>query len=376
MNAAADQRAQRGGDRARGRDEPVGARALGLAEVRSDQRHDRGHDQHRAQALQARPADHQHRQVRRQRRRQRPAGVDDAADRERTLAADDLPDLPAGDHQRRHHQRVHRDRRLNPGHRRVEIVGDRRDRRIHHRRVQGHHELARTQRQQDDASRTRSSPCCLRHCRFPLGARSFTAAPERGHAGGVAERSRDRDRRFPISRNGDYCRRCDWPEPRHPAAKLALSLSPARSSRPREPHAAPPVAWQERRTSAIPRFSCCLLAVAGAGSLTLPQVVQRRELVESRSRGNRPTSASSRRRSSRALECRLMDVRASDAERDATVNRLREAATEGRLTLEELTDRIEAAANAVMRSDLVPLTSDLPATAAVGVATQSAGVRG
>jgi hypothetical protein len=71
-----------------------------------------------------------------------------------------------------------------------------------------------------------------------------------------------------------------------------------------------------------------------------------------------------------------MDVRASDADRDATVNRLREAAAEGRLTLEELTDRIEAAANAVMRSDLVPLTSDLPATAAVGVATQSAGVRG
>ena len=54
-----------------------------------------------------------------------------------------------------------------------------------------------------------------------------------------------------------------------------------------------------------------------------------------------------------------MDVRASDAERDATVNRLRDAATEGRLTLEELTDRVEAAANAVTRSDLVPLTSDL-----------------
>jgi hypothetical protein len=83
-----------------------------------------------------------------------------------------------------------------------------------------------------------------------------------------------------------------------------------------------------------------------------------------------------RRRWSRALDCRLMDGRASDAERDATVNRLREAAAEGRLTLEELTDRIEAAANAEMRSDLVPLTSDLPATAAVGIATQSVGIRG
>jgi hypothetical protein len=72
----------------------------------------------------------------------------------------------------------------------------------------------------------------------------------------------------------------------------------------------------------------------------------------------------------------LMNVRASDADRDATVNRLREAAGEGQLTLEELTDRIEAAANAVMRSDLVLLTCDLPAAAAVSVATHSAGVRG
>jgi len=55
-----------------------------------------------------------------------------------------------------------------------------------------------------------------------------------------------------------------------------------------------------------------------------------------------------------------MDVRASDAERDAVVDQLREAAVEGRLTFEELTDRIEAASGAVMRSDLVPLTSDLP----------------
>jgi hypothetical protein len=71
-----------------------------------------------------------------------------------------------------------------------------------------------------------------------------------------------------------------------------------------------------------------------------------------------------------------MNVRASDADRDATVNLLREAAGEGRLTLEELTERIEAAANAVMRSDLVLLTGDLSTGAAVGVATQSAEVRG
>ena len=71
-----------------------------------------------------------------------------------------------------------------------------------------------------------------------------------------------------------------------------------------------------------------------------------------------------------------MDVRASDSERDATINRLREAAAEGRLTLEELSDRIEAAAEAVMRSDLVPLTSDLPATAVVGQESHAPNTRG
>ena len=55
-----------------------------------------------------------------------------------------------------------------------------------------------------------------------------------------------------------------------------------------------------------------------------------------------------------------MRVRASDAEREATVERLRDAAAEGRLTLEELADRIEAASRAVTRGELAPLLSDLP----------------
>src|SRR3954451_22564004 len=71
-----------------------------------------------------------------------------------------------------------------------------------------------------------------------------------------------------------------------------------------------------------------------------------------------------------------MDVRASDAERDAAVDQLRDAAAEGRLTLEELTDRIEAAFAAEMRSDLKALTADLPASPRVAVALPSAGVRG
>jgi Domain of unknown function (DUF1707)/Cell wall-active antibiotics response 4TMS YvqF len=71
-----------------------------------------------------------------------------------------------------------------------------------------------------------------------------------------------------------------------------------------------------------------------------------------------------------------MDVRASDAERDATVDRLRTAAAEGRLTLEELSDRIAGAAAAEMRSDLLPLTSDLPTTAVSGRTFKTAAVRG
>jgi hypothetical protein len=71
-----------------------------------------------------------------------------------------------------------------------------------------------------------------------------------------------------------------------------------------------------------------------------------------------------------------VNVRASDIDRDATVNRLREAAGEGRLTLEELSDRLEAAFDAVTRSDLALLTRDLPGAAAVGVATPPVEVRG
>lgn len=54
-------------------------------------------------------------------------------------------------------------------------------------------------------------------------------------------------------------------------------------------------------------------------------------------------------------------IRASDAERDATIERLRAAAGEGRLTLEELADRIEGATATRTRGELATLTADLPA---------------
>ena len=53
-------------------------------------------------------------------------------------------------------------------------------------------------------------------------------------------------------------------------------------------------------------------------------------------------------------------VRASDDEREAIVDRLRTAAGEGRLTLDDLADRLDRALAAVTRADLEPLIADLP----------------
>jgi Domain of unknown function (DUF1707)/Cell wall-active antibiotics response 4TMS YvqF len=54
-------------------------------------------------------------------------------------------------------------------------------------------------------------------------------------------------------------------------------------------------------------------------------------------------------------------IRASDAERDRGIELLRDAAAEGRLTFEELADRIAAASAAQTRDDLERLIGDLPA---------------
>jgi hypothetical protein len=59
------------------------------------------------------------------------------------------------------------------------------------------------------------------------------------------------------------------------------------------------------------------------------------------------------------------DLRASDADRDAAIARLRDAAGEGRLTLDELTERVEAATAARTQGELATLTADLPAVGAV-----------
>lgn len=65
-------------------------------------------------------------------------------------------------------------------------------------------------------------------------------------------------------------------------------------------------------------------------------------------------------------------IRASDAEREQVMDVLRDAAAEGRLSFEELADRIEAAGRAVTRDDLAGLTADLPADPTAGAEGWSA----
>ena len=54
-------------------------------------------------------------------------------------------------------------------------------------------------------------------------------------------------------------------------------------------------------------------------------------------------------------------IRASDAERDATVERLSAASGEGRLTLDEFSQRMDRATSARTRAELDALVADLPA---------------
>ena len=55
-------------------------------------------------------------------------------------------------------------------------------------------------------------------------------------------------------------------------------------------------------------------------------------------------------------------TRASDSERERVVDRLRAAATAGRLTVDELDERTALAYGAVTRGELAELVDDLPVT--------------
>ncbi len=57
----------------------------------------------------------------------------------------------------------------------------------------------------------------------------------------------------------------------------------------------------------------------------------------------------------------MSELLASDADRDRAAERLRAAAAEGRLTSEELEERLETAFSARTDTELEPLVADLPA---------------
>jgi hypothetical protein len=69
-------------------------------------------------------------------------------------------------------------------------------------------------------------------------------------------------------------------------------------------------------------------------------------------------------------------IRVSDAERDAAVKRLSAATGDGRLTLEEFSQRMELATAARTRADLEPLTADLPAETAPASSPVASGASG
>ena len=64
----------------------------------------------------------------------------------------------------------------------------------------------------------------------------------------------------------------------------------------------------------------------------------------------------------------MSELLASDADRERIAERLRAATAEGRLTSEELEERLESAFSARRGAELEPLVADLPAPAARTVA--------
>lgn len=70
-----------------------------------------------------------------------------------------------------------------------------------------------------------------------------------------------------------------------------------------------------------------------------------------------------------------LELRASDADRERVVDELREHCSAGRLTVEELDERVDSAYAARTLADLVPVTRDLPAVGtSTGVARRTAAV--
>ena len=87
------------------------------------------------------PADQQNPEIRGESRYQRTSAVDKQTDNICPLHAPPIAKLAANEHEGSHDERVDRDRRLQPEHRRVQVGDNLRDRHVHDRRVKNHDEL-------------------------------------------------------------------------------------------------------------------------------------------------------------------------------------------------------------------------------------------
>src|ERR1700745_1857159 len=73
---------------------------------------------------------------------------------------------------------------------------------------------------------------------------------------------------------------------------------------------------------------------------------------------------------------RRPDLRISDTDRDRAAEVLREAHAEGRISIDELDERLTSVYNAKTFADLVPVTRDLPAAQDAAAAADPARGRG
>ena len=142
---AAEERADRGGDRGRRSDERIGLLLRRPLEVAVDEGLHRGQQQRGAEAADERPEHDDRRQALGERHRHRADRVAEETQDVRPFASEQVTDLAADQDERRRHQRLERDRALDGAHRRVEVLDDGRDRHVHQGRVDHEHEHRRRQ---------------------------------------------------------------------------------------------------------------------------------------------------------------------------------------------------------------------------------------
>ena len=128
---------------------------------------DRRDQQRGADTFEDRVADDEHTQTRSDRAEHRADAVHDQTEPEQPHPAVTLGQLPAGDHQRRHHQQEDRDRDLDTLDGGVQVLADVVDHHVHVRTGETADELRQRERNEHSAQRRGRSPRRIR-CRSPV----------------------------------------------------------------------------------------------------------------------------------------------------------------------------------------------------------------